>query len=127
MRFTAKLVNELTADVARFTGGRFAMVPALPRGGDTTRYVDKANDLLVWYGAEGAREACAYYIGTALGWATAAKEEMPEDIVRHVASIKAQLPARLAEWEQRGRDRAGSWALEEGLVAGSVEFPGGRA
>ena len=116
MRFTSKLVNELTQTVARFTGDRFKMHPAAPSAGEGTRYVDFHHSDYVWIGGEGARQACAYYIGGAFGWAQCTNTEIPEDVLRHLKSVYLQLePGARHYWETRGRERAATCAKREKL------------
>jgi hypothetical protein len=116
MRFTKKLVDELMQDVDRFTGGRFKMHPATagPAPGDGPRYRDYNSDR-TWHGADGARDACAYFIGGALGWAQVTGTEIPEDIARHLQSVYEALnPHQRAPWETQGRDWARRLAEDEG-------------
>lgn len=116
MKFTPKLVNELAASVAYFTGDRFKMHPAAPSTGEGTRYVDY-NRPQAWVGGQGAREACAYFIGGALGWAHATDTEIPEDISRQLRSVYTQIDVTVrAKWETEGRSRAEQLAKDEGLL-----------
>lgn len=121
MKFTPKLVNELAASVAYFTGDRFKMHPAAASVGHGTRYNDyhKAQE---WVGGQGAREACAYYIGGALGWAHATDREIPEDIAGQLMAVHRQIDVAIrAKWETEGRYRAQELARAEGLLRSGYE------
>lgn len=116
MMFTPKLVRELAADVSRFTEGHFKMLNPQPTPNEGTRYTDVHRDL-EWVGRAGSRDACAYYIGAAFGWAQATGTEMPEDISEHTRSVWNHLvPADRAYWEAEGREQARKIvaALKEG-------------
>jgi hypothetical protein len=116
VKFTPKLVNEVAESVAYFTGDRFKMHPAAPSIGEGTRYVDYTRPQ-GWLGGQGAREACAYYIGGALGWAHATGKEIPEDITRQLMAVHGQIDIRTrAKWETEGRHRAQDLAKGEGLL-----------
>lgn len=116
MKFTPKLVNEVAESVAYFTGDRFKMHRAVPSPGSETRYEDYWPNQ-PWFGGRGAREACAYYIGGALGWAHATGREIPEDIAAQLKAVYDHIavPVR-AEWETKGRYRAQERARVEGLL-----------
>jgi hypothetical protein len=116
MRFTPKLVNQVARSVAYFTEDRFKMHPAAPSTGQGTRYEDY-HRTTEWVGGQGAREACAYYIGGALGWAHATGREIPEDIAVQFKAVYDHIDIGIrAHWEKEGRYRAQERARLEGLL-----------
>lgn len=119
MRFTGKLVNELMADIDAFTEGRFKMhlaAQSLGGVGDKVRYMDY-NRQQVWFGPEGARDACAYMLGGAFTWALATGQEIPEPQLRHMKSIYLGLkPWTRQAWELQGREWALKLARDEGRL-----------
>jgi len=121
VKFTSKLVNELAGSVAYFTGDRFKMHPAAPSSGEGTRYTDH-HQSHVWVGGQGAREACAYYLGGAFGWAHATGTEIPEDVLRHLKSVYVHIDNQIRfPWETKGRCRAQELASTEGLLRPGYE------
>lgn len=116
MKFTPKLVRELADEVAEFTKNRFKMGPVGSGEGYGTRYTDAHIDQ-VWTGGVGARQACAYYINGAMGWAQCTGRDLPEGTERHLKAIYSHLTLKdLEPWAERGRERAAKLALEEGLM-----------
>lgn len=65
IKFTGAMVQEVAERAKRITGGRFELgqIKSHPDGGPV--YLDARRDI-AWYGALGARQACAYYSGAAL-------------------------------------------------------------
>lgn len=122
MMFTPKTVNELMADIAKITGGRFKMqlaAPALGGKGDRVRYIDY-NRQQVWTGRDSGRNACAYMIAGALGWTKLTKTEIPEDIRRHMQAVYGALkPGVHKAWELQGYE----WALKLARDEEGIEVP----
>lgn len=108
MRFTKELVRQVADRAEKFTGGAFAMSGTGSDIGNGVRYMD-AHTQTVWRGPEGARSACAYYIGAMLGHArTTATHIGPEDM-RFLKSVQdayaiGSEPRRIKyrEWEENG-------------------------
>jgi hypothetical protein len=113
VKFTAATVREVAARVEMFTNGLFRLESTGMGIGNGTRYFD-AHQMTVWHGSTGARQACAYYIGGALGMAQAEGREISED---DTVYLKRVLDACMgtgtlanrqdcSNWEQQGRERA---------------------
>lgn len=122
VKFTSATVREVAERVARLTDGLFRLETTGSDLGSGTRYFD-AHNMTVWFGPEGARQACAYYIGGALGYAQAKGRDIPEADIAYLMQVQAacsegpqKRKADVAKWEQRGRERARL----------SVEAEGGR-
>lgn len=113
VKFTAATVREVSARVERFTNGRFALQATGTALDNGTRYFD-AHQMTVWYGPQGARQACAYYIGGAFGTQQAEGREIPEDDTVYLKRVldacvgTGTLANRqdCSNWEQQGRERA---------------------
>lgn len=112
IKFTPATVREVAKRVAEFTDGYFALDTTGADESGGTRYFD-AHQMKVWYGPEGARQACAYYIGGALGMAHAEGRPIPEGDMQYFQLVLAACgdgPQRrksdAENWEARGRERA---------------------
>jgi hypothetical protein len=113
IKFTRTLVEEVAARVKEFTNGAFALEATGSDLGNGTRYID-AHEMRVWYGPEGARQACAYYIGGALGTARATGREIPANDAEYLRRVQAAYTqagtrasrANCRSWEERGEERA---------------------
>ncbi|MFE0472614.1 hypothetical protein ACFW2V_13465 [Streptomyces sp. NPDC058947] len=95
-----------------FTDGYFALGSTGSDEGNGTRYFDTHKDK-VWFGPEGARQACAYYIGGALGTAEATGRLLPDDDAEYLMRVQAaymegsrRRKADMENWESVGRERA---------------------
>lgn len=111
-RFTPATVRDVAARVKEFTDGYFALETTGSDLGSGTRYFD-AHGMQVWHGPEGARQACAYYIGGALGTAAATGRLIPDDDTAHLMRVQAaymegsqRRKNDMKHWEERGRERA---------------------
>lgn len=112
IKFTATTVREVSARVKAFTDGYFALETTGSDQGGGTRYFD-AHQMKVWYGPEGARQACAYYIGGALGTAEVTGKLIPDDDVTYLKRVQAaymegsqRRKSDMERWESEGRERA---------------------
>lgn len=114
VKFTRALVEEVAARVAQYTREAFEMNHSGDDIGHGTRYFDAHTDT-VWHGPKGARRACAYYIGGALGWARVESHgPIPEDdavFFRRVQAAYGSAGTRADRadydgWETQGRERA---------------------
>lgn len=112
IKFTGATVREVSARVKAFTDGYFALEATGSDEGNGTRYFD-AHRMQVWYGPEGARQACAYYIGGALGTAEATGRLIPEDDTAYLMRVQAaymegsqRRKDAMKRWENEGRERA---------------------
>jgi len=113
VKFTRALVEEVAARVAQYTGDTFAMDHSGDDVGGGTRYFD-AHTQTVWLGPKGARRACAYYIGGALGTAAATGVLIPEGDAAFLRRVQAAYGASgsradradYGTWETQGRERA---------------------
>jgi hypothetical protein len=120
IKFTKATVREVSARVKAFTDGYFALETTGSDLGGGTRYFD-AHQMQVWHGPEGARRACAYYIGGALGTAKATGRLIPDDDAEYLKQVKAAYmegsqrhKADMENWENVGRERARLHAETEG-------------
>lgn len=112
IRFTTRTVREVAERVKRLTGGRFAVGVYGSHPEHGTSYTD-AHEQRTWYGPEGARQACAYYIGGAFEMARQGGEwTMPDDDYDFFLRVQAAYmegPQRrkddMMHWEQQGVDR----------------------
>lgn len=112
IKFTGATVREVSARVKAFTDGYFALETTGSDEGNGTRYFD-AHQMQVWYGPEGARQACAYYIGGVLGTAEATGRLIPDDDVAYLMRVQAaymegsqRRKNDMEHWENEGRERA---------------------
>ncbi len=108
IRFTPATVREVSARVSEFTEGRFAL-----RDVGDHPYLDRHSDL-VWIGALGARQACAYLVGGALATARMEGRAIPQVDAEFLMWVRAgylDAPAThrqdLFNWETVGAIRAG--------------------
>lgn len=65
IKFTSAFVQEVGARVEKITDGMFRLGPVGSHPEHGTSYAD-ARDDRVWYGPQGARQACAYYTAAAM-------------------------------------------------------------
>lgn len=112
IKFTKATVREVAARVKAFTDGYFALKTTGSDQGGGTRYFD-AHQMQVWYGPAGARQACAYYIGGALGTAAATGKLIPDNDTAYLMRVQAaymegsqQRKGDMEYWENEGRERA---------------------
>lgn len=113
IRFGTTTVREVSERVKRITVGKFGLDETrATRTDGTAYYADTAREH-DWRGPEGARHACAWMIGGALGMAQGGALEIPEDdaaYLRHVLTTAGEgsqaRKDRAAEWEKIGRDKA---------------------
>jgi hypothetical protein len=114
IKFTPAMVRETAERVKRITDGMFALgvTGTHPEYGPS--YTD-SRDQLTWYGAKGAREACAYYTAAAgrylyLMDVTPADDDGEFLLAVQVAYTRNGTTAADREdfdrWETRGADRA---------------------
>lgn len=120
IKFTAATVEEVARRVERLTKGHFALESVGRDLGEGVRYFD-GHSQRVWRGSKGARQACAYYIGGALGMAAATGSLIPDGDTAYLMRVQAaymegpQSHKRdMENWEASGRERAGL------LVEGSI-------
>lgn len=116
IKFTAATVQEVAERVKRLTEGRFALGVHGSHPEHGTSYSD-AHKQRTWYGPEGARQACAYYIGGAFEESRLAGWTMPEEDFAYLQRVQAAYmegPQRrkknMMHWEQEGVDRVVSAA-----------------
>lgn len=113
IKFTAAFVQEVGARVERITGGLFKLGPIGSHPEHGTSYAD-ARDDRVWYGPQGARQACAFYTAAAMRYIYANGFQPGDDgeflLAVQVAYSRYGATAReridYHEWEMRGADRA---------------------
>lgn len=107
MKFTKSLVQQVSDTVQEYTDGVFCLESTGTDLGNGVRYFDKRSST-VWLGSQGAREACAYYIGAALQWARdVGAAEIPGDMLWLKDVQDAYLPQqRYRNWEEQGRETA---------------------
>lgn len=114
IKFTATTVREVAARAKNYTGGAFALQTVGQGEGEGTRYIDAHTDR-VWYSAEGARQACAYYIGGMLGMAYHDPERglISDEDTAYLKLVQAAYMEGsqrhkddMLNWEAMGRDRA---------------------
>lgn len=110
--FVPRTVREVAARVKTFTDGYFALETHGSDLGSGTRYFD-AHTQTVWFGPTGARQACAYYIGGALGTAEVTGKMIPWADAEYFRSVQnAYLNGSerhqedMRAWEEKGRERA---------------------
>lgn len=112
IKFTAATVREVAARVKAFTGGHFALDDVGSDQGRGVRYADLHKEH-TWYGAEGARQACAYYIGGALETARTEGRMISDDDTAYLMRVQAayregtqRRKDSMQHWEGLGRERA---------------------
>lgn len=112
IKFTATTVREVAGRVKALTNGLFELQATGSDLGNGTRFFD-AHSMTVWFGPKGARQACAYYIGGALGVAHATDNLIPDDDMAYLKQVQAAYmegsqhhKGDMANWEERGRERA---------------------
>lgn len=114
MKFTAAFVEEVAARVEKITGGMFKLGPVGSHPEHGTSYAD-ARDDRVWYGPQGARQACAFYTAAAMRYLYLKGIEPDGDdgeflLAVQVAYSRYGATARervdYDQWETRGADRA---------------------
>lgn len=113
IKFTAAFVREVGARVERITGEVFSLGPIGTHPEHGTSYTD-GRDQIVWYGPQGARQACAYYTAAAMAWIYEHKIEAGDDgeflLAVQVAYSRygatAQDRESYDQWETRGADHA---------------------
>ncbi len=114
IKFTSAFVREVSDRVDKITDGMFKLgvIGSHPEHG--TSYAD-ARDDTVWYGPQGARQACAFYTAAAQRYLHLNKITPEEDdgeflLAVQVAYSRYGATARdrvgYHEWEMRGGDRA---------------------
>lgn len=108
MRFDRETVKRVAEIAKEFTGGRFAMEGTGSDLGNGVRYAD-AHTMRMWFGPEGARSACAYYIGATLGYARATATHIKADDVKFLKSVQDAYAigseprrAKYRKWEEIG-------------------------
>lgn len=114
IKFTSAFVEEVAARVNKITDGMFKMGPVGSHPEHGTSYAD-ARDDTVWYGPEGARQACAYYTAAAMRYLYATQTPPQGDdgdflLAVQVAYSRYGATARQRvdydQWEARGANRA---------------------
>lgn len=112
IKFTGATVREVAARAKKITNGLFALEGTGSDLVNGVRYID-AQKALTWYGPEGAREACAYYIGGALETVRQKDGEIPADDAAYLMRVQAaymegpqRRKADMENWEEQGRERA---------------------
>ena len=112
IKFTAATVREVSARVKKITDGYFALQSTGSDEGNGTRFFD-AHQREIWFEPKGARHACAYYIGGALGTAQATGKLLPEEDTAYLMRVQAAYmngsqrhKADMEHWENEGRERA---------------------
>lgn len=113
MKFTAAFVEEVAARVEKITDGMFKLGPVGSHPEHGTSYAD-ARDDTVWYGPQGARQACAFYTAAAMRYLYVTGAESGDDgeflLAVQVAYSRYGATARervnYDEWEARGANRA---------------------
>lgn len=114
IKFTAAFVREVSARVERITDGMFKLGPVGSHPEHGTSYAD-ARDQLTWYGAQGARQACAFYTSAAMAYLRLmqiAPAGDDGDFLLAVQVAYSRYGATAAErkdydrWELRGAERA---------------------
>lgn len=128
IKFTSAFVQEVAARVRELTAGAFELgrIGSHPEHG--TSYADAHEDV-VWYGPQGARQACAYYTAAAMAWLRESgivPEAADGDFLlavqaaygRRSGTTRAELE-RYDQWETRGADR-GRLKANDGTSCPSV-------
>lgn len=114
IKFTAAFVREVAARVERITDGMFRLGPVGSHPEHGTSYAD-ARDQLTWYGAQGARQACAFYTSAAMRYVnlmgvTPAGDDGDFLLAVQVAYVRNGATAAEREdygrWEIKGAERA---------------------
>lgn len=114
IKFTGAFVQEVAARVEKITDGMFKLGPVGSHPEHGTSYAD-ARDDRVWYGPQGARQACAFYTAAAMRYLYLKGIEPDGDdgeflLAVQVAYSRYGATAReridYHEWEMRGGDRA---------------------
>lgn len=113
IKFTSAFVREVSDRVDKITDGMFKLgvIGSHPEHG--TSYAD-ARDDTVWYGPQGARQACAFYTAAAQRYLRLKNLDSGDDgeflLAVQVAYSRYGATAReridYHEWEMRGGDRA---------------------
>ena len=108
MRFDRETVKRVAEIAKEFTGGKFAMSGIGMDQGNGVRYAD-ARTMRMWFDPEGARSACAYYIGATLGYARATATHIKADDVKFLKSVQDAYAigseprrAKYRKWEEIG-------------------------
>jgi hypothetical protein len=108
VRFDRETVKRVAEIAKEFTGGKFAMSGIGMDQGNGVRYAD-AHTMRMWFGPEGARSACAYYIGATLGYARATATHIKADDVKFLKSVQDAYAigseprrAKYRKWEEIG-------------------------
>lgn len=115
IKFTSALVEEVGKIAEKWTGGQLKLGPVGVHPEHGTRYMDAHKDL-VWHGAKGAREACAYYSGGLMRYAyeRSIKVDSADAALLFAVQVaygrygdftKAER-AEFDRWEVRGEERA---------------------
>lgn len=116
MRIMPLTVEKVSTEVERLTEGRFriASYRENPAGDGRWEYLDAGTNLR-WIGVDGAREACAYYIGAALGHMQESGQILPYRAtwLRDVQDAYST-DARYRNWEEVGRIAARRLAPNQG-------------
>lgn len=116
MRITQETAERVSAEVEKLTQGRFRMASCreYPAGGGRWECIDAGTNLR-WIGVDGAREACAYYIGAALEHLWESGRVLPDRAtwLREVQDAYS-LDARYQNWEEIGRIAARRLAPNQG-------------
>lgn len=109
MRFTRGIVRQVADIAEKFTGGNFAMSGVGLDLGNGVRYSDAHSMSRMWFGPEGARCACAYYIGAMLGHAQATATHIGDEDMKFLKSVQdayaiGSEPRRIRyrDWEENG-------------------------
>lgn len=114
IKFTSAFVEEVAARVNKITDGMFKLGPVGVHPEHGTSYAD-SRDSTVWYGPEGARQACAYYTAAAARYLYATQTPPQGDDGEFLLAVQAAYSRYGAtarqritydEWEARGENRA---------------------
>jgi hypothetical protein len=110
--FTARLVREVSNRVGLITDGLFTVETQGTQTHGGSHYTDPEG-VHDWRGPEGARHACAWMIGGALGTVAAKNSEIPEGDARYLQEVLAACGGgstprqqNADHWQQIGRERA---------------------
>jgi hypothetical protein len=112
IKFTSAFVQEVAARVERITVGMFKLGPVGSHPEHGTSYADSRDDT-VWYGPQGARQACAFYTAAAMGYLYRNQIEPGDDgeflLAVQVAYSRNGATTReradYGRWEMRGANR----------------------
>lgn len=108
MRFDKKTVEKVAKIAEEFTEGAFYLEGIGMDLGKGVRYMDGRSSILVWFGPQGARSACAYYIGATLGWSQARAKEISDEDREFLKAAQNgyQRQEKFREWEAVGNSHA---------------------